>query len=164
MACRGVLFAIDDETVKRLVAAVGDDDAVIQVAGEIEDRWEAGYVAETDKSWDAMHRALSDGSLDYDAGEYPLNRCILGGQQLHSGEEWIVALVTRAEVPEVAAALDLIDEPAFRARYFGFVPKDYAPEYGEQDFEYTWDNFEDVAELYANAAAAGRAVLFTVSQ
>ena len=34
------------------------------VIEEIEEAWETPFVAETDKAWDAMHRALSDGSLD----------------------------------------------------------------------------------------------------
>ena len=44
------------------------------------------------------------------------------------------------------------------------LPKDYAPEYGEEDFGYTWSNFEDVRALYARAAGAKRAVIFTTSQ
>ena len=34
---------------------------------------------------------------------------------------------------------------------------------GELDFEYTWDWFENVRELYRKAATQGRAVIFTVS-
>jgi hypothetical protein len=44
------------------------------------------------------------------------------------------------------------------------VPKDYAPEYGDEDLAYSWSNFQDVAKFYARAAKAGRAVIFTVDQ
>ena len=41
-------------------------------------------------------------------------------------------------------------------------PKDYYYEGGmsDQDFEYTWDSFRGVPELYERAARAGRAVMF----
>jgi len=163
MGCRGVLFAIDDETVAALLAAE-DDEEVVELVEEIEEAWEDDFVAETDKAWDAMHRALSDGSLDPAAGTPPLNRAILGGQHLHEGDDYLVALVAKDEVAAVAAALAAIDEAAFRDRYRRLVPRDYAPEYGDDDMAYTWENLEDVAALYARAAAAGRAVIFTVDQ
>lgn len=164
MACRGVLFAITDDMVKSLLAAAGDDEKLIGVVEEIEEAWERPFVAETDKAWDAIHRALTDGSLDNDGGEAPLNRAILGGTHLHEGDDYIVALVPAAEVPAVAQALAAIDDDAIRDRYARIVPRDYAPEYGDEDREYTVENFRDVAALYARAAKAGRAVVFTVDQ
>lgn len=164
MACRGVLFAITEEKVKALLAAAGDDDEVLGVVEEIEEAWETPFVAETDKAWDAIHRALTDGSLENDGGEPPLNRAILGGTHLHEGTNYIVALVPAAEVPAVAGALAAIDDDALRDRYARIVPPDYAPEYGDEDREYTVENFRDVVALYARAAKAGRAVVFTVDQ
>ncbi len=35
-----------------------------------------------------------------------------------------------------------------RERYFRVVPKDYSPEYGEQDLGYTWAYFEEVRTLF----------------
>jgi hypothetical protein len=163
MSCRGVLFAIPPATVKRLLAAESEDD-VMEIIEEVEEEWEAGFTAETDKAWDAIHRALSDGTLDADGGEYPLNRAILGGKQLDAGDDYIVSLVPKKEVPDVAKALAAIDEKDFRDRYERIVPKDYAPEYGPEDLEYSWSNFKDVKDLYARAAKAGRAVIFTVDQ
>jgi uncharacterized protein DUF1877 len=163
MACRGVLFAIDDDTTKRLLAAESDDD-VMEIVEAIEEEWEDDFVEETDKAWDAMHRALSNGSLDPTAGSFPLNRAILGGKHLYQGENYIVALVTKDEVPAVARALAAIDDDGMRKRYREVVPSDYAAEYGDEDREYTVDNFRDVADLYARAAKAGRAVIFTVDQ
>jgi len=64
----------------------------------------------------------------------------------------------------VAQALAAIDDDAIRDRYTRIVPRDYAPEYGVEDREYTVENFRDVAALYARAAKAGRAVVFTVDQ
>src|SRR5690349_17131207 len=98
MGCRGVLFAITDERVEALLGA-GDDAELMGVVEEIEEAWETPFVAETDKAWDAIHRALTDGSLDNGGGEAPLNRAILGGTHLHQGDDYIVALVPSAEVP-----------------------------------------------------------------
>lgn len=163
MGARGVLFAIEDETVDALLAA-DDDAAVNAIIEEIEEAWETPFVAETDKAWDAMHRALSDGSLDVDGGRFPLNRAILGGTQLYSGDDYIVALVPKTDVPAVARALAKISDAAMRKRYDTRVPRDYAPEYGAADRDYTIANFRAVVDLYRRAAKAGRAVIFTVGQ
>lgn len=163
MGYRGVLFAINNETADALLAA-SDDDALMSIVEEIEEAWEQSFVAETDKAWDAIHRALSDGSLEADGGEPPLNRAILGGKHLHEGDDYIVALVSAAEVPLVASALTAIDPDAFRERYATIVPRDYAAEYGDEDREYSVEYFREVTALYERAAKAGRAVIFTVDQ
>jgi len=163
MACRGVHFAIDDETTGRLLAAQSDD-ALMEIIEEIEEAWDEAFLAETDHAWDAMHRALSDGSLNVKGGTFPLNRTILGGQHLHQGEDYIVSLVPKDEVPAVAGALAAIDDAAMRQRYDQIVPRDYDPDYGEEDREYTVGYFRGVVELFARAAEAGRAVIFTVDQ
>jgi hypothetical protein len=163
MGCRGVLFAIDDETTQQLLTAESDE-AVMEVVEAIEEEWDEKFLEETDKAWDAMHRALSDGSLNPTRGSFPLNRALLGGKHLHRGEGYIVALVTKDEVPAVARALASIDDEGMRQRYREFVPRDYAAEYGDEDCEYTVDYFRSLTDLYARAAKAGRAVIFTVDQ
>jgi hypothetical protein len=156
------LFAIDDATTARLLAAKTDA-AVLEIIWAL-DRENKTLREPIDKSWDAMHRALSDGSLDSSGGTFPLNRAILGGKQLHRGDEYIISLVTKDEVPSVANALASIDDDEMRRRYREVVPEDYAAEYGDEDREYTVEYFRSVADLYARAASAGRAVLFTVDQ
>jgi hypothetical protein len=162
MGCRGVLFAIDADTAEGLIGAESDDE-LMELVEELEEAWVEEHLAETDKSWDAMHRALTDGTLGTRGGAL-LGRAILGGQHLHEGDGYIVSLVPADEVPEVAQALAGVDEAAFRERYFRLVPRDYAPEYGEEDAGYTWGYLKDVAALYARAAANGRSVVFTVDQ
>jgi hypothetical protein len=163
MASLGVLFAITPATARKLLAASAEGE-VMEIVEELEEEWDDDFVMETDKAWDAIHRALSDGTLDDDGGEYPLNRAILGGRHLDTGASYVVVLVPKKEVPDVAKALAAIDEKAFRDRYERIIPKDYAPEYGEEDLAYSWSNFVDVAKLYDRAARAGRAVIFTVDQ
>ncbi len=163
MAARGVLFAIDSDTEQALLDA-SDDDEVMELVEQIEETWDQERLAETDKAWDAIHRALSDGSLDPEGGAFPLNRAILGGRHLYEGDDYVVALVPKDEVPAVAAALATIDEAAFAERYRRWVPPDYAPEYGDDDLAYSWSNLRDVVKLYGRAAQEGRAVVFTVDQ
>lgn len=163
MSARGVFFSLDKAQAKRLLKAEDDDEVMEQVEA-LEEAWEEEHLAECDKAWDALHRCLSDGTLDFEGGEYPLNRCVLGGRQLIGEEDYIAAFVTVEEVRDVAKALEPLTEAWLRERYEKQVPKDYSPNYGDEDFEYTWENFQDVRRFYAKAAREGRAVLFTVAE
>lgn len=163
MACRGVYFAITDVQAAALLAADGDD-SLMAVIEAIEEPWDEDNLAECDKSWDALHRALTDGRLEYGNGEYPLSHCVLGPRQLHEGDDYIVSYVAPDQVQDVAAALQPLTEEWFQTRYRAVVPEDYAPEYGAEDQQYTWDWFQGVRELYAKAAKRGRSVIFTVDQ
>jgi hypothetical protein len=163
MSCLGVLFALTDDDAQRLLAA-GDGDGVMTVVEEIEEKWDEAWLAQTDKSWDAIHRCLSNGTRYHDEGEYPLNRAILGGKLLYSGEDYVVAYVAPHEVKDVAAALAPLTEQELRKRYDAIDPDDYDGQHGEEDFKFTWANFLAVREFYKKAAAAGRSVVFTVDQ
>lgn len=163
MACRGVFFAISDEQAAALLAADGDE-SLMAVIEAIEEDWDEDNLAECDKSWDALHRAFTDGRLEYGNGEYPLSHCVLGPRQLHEGDDYIVSYVSPDQVRDVAAALQPLTEEWFQARYQSIVPKDYAPEYGVEDQQYTWDWFQGVRELYTKAAERCRSVVFTVDQ
>ncbi|MGL4422178.1 MAG: YfbM family protein, partial [Gemmataceae bacterium] len=129
----------------------------------IEEAWEEQFVVESDKAWDAIHRCLTDGSLLYESGEYPLNHCICGGRQLHRGKNYTVSFVTADQVKEVAGALSKVTKTGMRKRYERIDPAEYNEvEMGEEDFTYIWENFMDVRRFYKKAAAADRAVIFTV--
>lgn len=161
MGARGVFFALDRAQAERLVEAEGDEELMERLE-EVEEAWDEENLAECDKSWDALHRCLSDGTLDFQGGEYPLNRCVLGGRQLHEGDDYTVSFIPPEEVRDVARALAPVTREWLRERYFRLVPRDYSPEYGEEDFDYTWEWFQDVRRLYASAAERGMAVVFTV--
>jgi hypothetical protein len=163
MASRGVFFAITPGQVNALLAANDDDSVMVFIEG-IEETWDEDNLAECDEARDAMRRCLTDGRLEYGNGPDPLNHCILGLRRLHQGDSYIVSLVSVEKVREVAAALKGVTEEWFRQQYRTIVPTDYAPEYGEQDLDYTWNLFKSVRELYAKAAEQGRAVIFTVDQ
>ena len=113
MVCRAVLFAITDKDVTRLLAAQGNDEAIIEIVDKIKEDWEEAWLCQLDKAWDGIHRCLTDGELGWDNGKYPLNHAILGGKQLHNGDDEIVALVLPHQVKEVADALQSIDDNDF---------------------------------------------------
>jgi uncharacterized protein DUF1877 len=161
MACRGVLFAISDEDLAKLLRALTDEEILTIVQEDIENRWEESWLCELDKAWDAIHRCLTDGKIGFDNGEYPYNRCVLGGQQLHRSNSYIVSLKTPPEVTDLANALRSIDQTGLRP---AIDPTDYGLNLSEEDFEYTWEYFRDLPDFYGKAAVAGRHVIFTVDQ
>jgi hypothetical protein len=163
MACRGVFFALTDEQAAAVLAAE-DDDELMELIEEIEEAWDSENLVECDKAWDAIHRTLTDGQLEWANGSYPLNHAVLGSRPLHEGDDYLVSYVSADQVREVSRALQAVTRDWFIQKYRDVVPKDYAPEYGEEDLQYTWDWFEGVREFYGKAADRGRAVIFTVDQ
>ena len=161
MSGRGVLFAIDDETLARLGEARSDAE-VRAIVEELEERWEPAAACELDKAWDAIHRALTDGRLAYDSGRPPLSLAILGGHRLHDGDELIVTVKAFDEVQRVARALSEWDRAKLRAAYYRIPKQDYG-DLDEEDFEYVWAYFQKMLELWRDAARDERSVVFTVA-
>lgn len=167
MACRGVHFALSEAEAGNLRSLPGDEERLEYVQKELEERYFEelrDFLGESDKAWDAMHRALADGHLTWDGGEYPLNHVVLAGELLYEGDDYILSLKSPAQVRDIAAALAPIDEAEFRRRYDLIDAESYQGELADDDFEYTWANFQDVREFYGRAAEGGRVVLFTVDQ
>ena len=158
----GVHFALSTQDEARLLAAAGDDDAVIGIVEQIEEGSFPGPHCDSDKAWDALHRCLTDGKLEYANGSYPLRAAVLGGRQLVEDAEYTVSYVSAGQVRDVAEALSVIEEDWLRRRYDTLGDTDYAGPMDEDDFEYTWDALEDIREFFAVAAEAGQAVIFTV--
>jgi hypothetical protein len=162
MAGRGVHFAVTASQADALLAAKSDR-KLMPIVAQIEEAWEKPFVVETDKAWDAIHRCLTDGSLLYVSGEYPFNHCICGGQQLFRGNSYTVSFVSADQVKDVATALAKVTRAWMRRRYSRIDPEEYDEvEMGEEDFDYTWENFLELRRFYKKAAEAGRAVIFTV--
>jgi hypothetical protein len=76
------LYAIDQDETRALRQATSNEQ-VQAVIADIEERWDERFLGETDKAWDAIHHCLTDGTLAWGNGMFPLNRCILGGEQLY---------------------------------------------------------------------------------
>lgn len=166
MGCLGVHFALTEDEVAHLRSL--DDDALLEhLKSDLEDTYFEDLpdlLAQSDKAWDAMHRALSDGELSWDSGEYPLNHTVLAGELLYDEPDYIVSLKSPAQVQDIAAALQHINEDDFRQRYFAINAEGYGFPLSQEDFAYTWDWFQNVRGLYERAARQGRYVLFTADQ
>jgi hypothetical protein len=162
MSARGVHFAVTQAQARALLAAKSDR-RLMSLIDQIEQAWEKPFVVESDNAWDAIHRCLTDGTLLYVSGEYPLNHCICGGRQLHRGDGYTVSFVSAPQVKDVAEALDKVTKAWMRRRCSRLDPEEYNEvEMGEEDFRYTWEYFLAVRRFYRKAAEAGRAVVFTV--
>jgi hypothetical protein len=160
----GVHFAITSEQERSLLAADGhgDSDSVGEILEEIEESWnDDGLKVDTDKAWDAIHRCLTDGTLDPDGGAYPLSHAVLGGRHLH--DEYYVVYVNAAEVRDVADALRDVERTWLRRRFDAINDPDYLGAHDDADFEYTWDGFAEVRAFYDRVATAGRAMIFTAT-
>lgn len=167
MGCLGVHFALTESEVQTFRSLPDDQSRLDHLKEEVEEEYFAergDYVAESDKAWDAMHRALSDGEMSWDGGDYPLNHVVLAGELLYGESDYIMSLKSPDQVREIAAALPAITESEFRRRYFAIDPDSYGFPLTEQDFGYTWEWLQNVRRLYEKAASENRFVLFTASQ
>lgn len=122
---------------------------------------------ELDKSWDAMHRALTDGKLCFDCGEYPLGMAILGGELLYfDGEEYddyIITAKSPEQVAELYERLKAFGESDFKKGYDRIDPQEYDDK-DDEDLEYTLEYFTDSIAFWRFAAENRLWVLFTADQ
>ncbi len=167
MSCLGVHFALTAEDLSALEALDDEQDRLDFLQCDLEERYllePKTWAAESDKAWDAMQRAFTDGSPDAGPDGFPLSHVIIGGRPLYSDDDYVMTLKTPEEVRAISTALEGITREDFRQRYDRIDPQEYGQELDDSDFDYTWHWFENVRGLYRRAATAGRAVLFTVDQ
>ncbi len=151
-----------DDVKKALGAALPGDRFVLEPPEPPLDGAAYPWACGVDKAWDAIHRCLTDGTLD--PGEGPLAKFVLGGKSLYDGMEHILCLVSPEEAREAAEAAASLDEAWLRHRYFGLRSEDVGYTIGETDFQYTWEYLRLLPPFFARAADAGRWVLFTADQ
>ena len=167
MGCLGVHFALSEQEVAYLRSLTDERARVDHLQEVIEPIYfeqHPDLKAESDKSWDAMHRALADGQLTWDGGVYPRNYTVLAGELLYTDSDYIMSLKSPQQVRDIAAALLGISQANFRQRYFAIDAKSYGFPLSEEDFAYTWDWFQGVRDLYTLAAKEERFVLFAADQ
>lgn len=165
MSCLGVHFALDAADQRKVLGAAGDAALLEVIQEDIEQRLgEDEFSFQTDKAWDAIHRCLTNGKLEYGPGGTPLSYCILGGRPLYSGDDYIVCYVEPEQVARCAQALRSVSREELRTRYFALDSREYGCPLSEEDFEYTWGNFEGLPAFFETAAKAGRPVIFTADQ
>lgn len=167
MSCLGVLFSLSEKEVKKLISFDDDEDRLEYLQEEIEENYFADFperVAELDKSWDALHRSLTDGKLAWANGTFPLNHVILGGEILYEEEDYIMTLKTPEQVKAIALAIKNIDKNQLRKGYDLIDEDDYGFPLTEDDFAYTWNWFQKSLDFWQLAAQENRFVLFSADQ
>lgn len=169
MSCLGVLFALNKWQVDAL-RAVPRSEVPGYIAAVIEEDFfdcRREDLCELDKSWDAIHRALTGGTLRF-GGSRPLCGVILGGEVLYgdlTGEVDYLAVLKRPDkVRKTLEAMEKLTEEALRKRYFAIPQADYGFPLSEEDFQYTYAYFQGILPFWRWAAARGRYVLFTADQ
>lgn len=153
------LSAADEEK----ILAAGEDMRADLVSDEFEETYSDEWICDTDVSWDAIHRAFNGSELSYDFDE-PLQGVIFGGEPLTEGDDYVISFKTAEDVKQIAAALKDVTEASFRSAYFAIDPEAYGNDPSEDDFEGCWRDLTELQAFYSRAAAAGRSVIFTVSQ
>ena len=164
-----------------MLACSDDEERIDFIYEVLDDECAEEDYADTDKAWDAIHRCLGDfpphtpyfypvdpkyGSyaLPEDYGSYPLKLAVLGGRRLSDEDRrHFIRLIEPKEAADLAEALKPITREWMRERYFRNCEGAW-PEYGEQDFEYTWAHFEVLREFFQRIAHTGRAVIFSADQ
>jgi hypothetical protein len=172
MSCLGVFFGIDEKTAQSL-EEIKRTDIVNYVRQNIEEVYFEKYenqVAEIDKAWDAVQRALSENEFEPGIvkGTYPSNMIVLGGKILYgdkNGEDdYIISLKNPVEVSDIYKFLSELHKSRFRELYFQIDEETYGFDVDEQDFEYTWEWLEGTVDFWKNAADKKLSVIFTVDQ
>lgn len=162
MSCLGGLRAITREELDRLRAVPRADRRpdYLDCVMVQEDS------CELDKAWDAIHRALTNGTLEYGDQNAPGCWVILGGEVLRGDQEedYIVTCKSPNQVKQVSRFLSTLTRKKFRKLYFAIDPEEYGFDLSEDDFEYTWSSLEDSLPFWRNAAEQGLWVLFDADQ
>lgn len=174
MSCLGTHFAVTADVAARLNQNLPHTNAdVLDFIEYLENQYAAlrseGWVKSTEKAWDGIHRSLTDGKLE--TGSTPAHWCILGADERlwvrrEDGElEWIVNFLEPKQVRQVADAIRGIERTELRLGYDRIDPDSfYRLCMSEDDFDYTWDNFQRLRAFFERAAEAGRWVVFRVDQ
>jgi hypothetical protein len=160
-------FTISPEEAAALVAAKKRG---MDSVGELLQPWLEGLEelpghVQMDKAWEPIHRCLTgDRSLDlmFTYGPMPLKLAVLGGRQIFRHGYRTASLVDPGKVPRVARALAKIDRAWMRERFFGLPDRQFHA-VDEETFEWVWGHFELLPPFFARGAAAGNAVVCTIS-
>ncbi len=166
MSGRGYHIYLSREDAKRLFAQP-DDKSVRAFAEELlksPKHRENNQILELGTVWDAIHRCLTDGDLDPQGGEFPLNQCILGGKQLFHGPDYDVVLIRPDVTPHVAEALAGVKREAFRETYFGLDPNSFGHAPNEEEFAQVWSVCQQIRWFFEDAAEQHTALLFVAER
>jgi hypothetical protein len=162
----GAHIILTRDDAKRVFGSTGDE-SVRRTVGELrvsKRHRENKLVLETGTTWDPIHRVLTDGTLDYTGGDFPLNHTILGGKRLHRAETFEANLVRPDIVPHVAEALHDIKRQEVYHKYMQLDSAALGHPPREKEFDIVWNCLQQIRQLFEDASNERCAVLFTVER
>jgi hypothetical protein len=159
---RGYHIALSREHAKRLFGQKDDENLRKFLDELIADPGmkKSGRLFDSGTHWGAIHRCLSEGELDPAAGDFPLSHVILGGKQLHQGNDYVASLVRPDMTNFVADAIGELAEEDVRKLFFG-LPASYTGPRDEKTFMAIWLCLQNLKDFYDAAAENLEAVVFT---
>jgi len=160
---KGYHIALTREHAKRLFGQQ-DDENLIAFLEELKSSPEmkkGGRVLDSGTNWDPIHRCLTDGDLDPTGGDFPLNTAVLGGKQLHKGDDFAAVLIRPDMINFVAEALADVKQQDFRKKFFALDPATYKGTIGEKEFVALWICLQNLKVFFEAAAENMEAVVFT---
>lgn len=145
-----------------------DDDASVRKVAErlrgSQKHRDEDLVLDCGKYWDPIHRTLTDGTLEVDGGEFPLDHAVLGGRRLHEGKEFEAILIRPDIVPHVAEGLHDLKREEFAEKYMALDPEEYGQQPTEPECDEAWAMLKLIRQLFEDAANEHAAILFTVAR
>lgn len=157
----GLHFRLSDAEVAPVLAAVGDDERLLEILARLEeDPAVYGRACETDKAWDPITCALSP---EGEQGPWPA-RGVIGGSralQVDDDESWITHLAPE-EASQVAGFLLKLDDADFSRAYAAMPEELRNPEYGAQEEKYALGWLSELRSFFEAARDEGAHVVFTV--
>lgn len=163
MVGKGYHIALTREHAKRLFGQK-DDETLISFLEELKSSPEmkkGGRILDLGTQWDPIHRCLTEGELDPTGGDFPLNTAILGGKQLHQGDDLAAVLIRPDMINFVAEALAEVKQQDFRTKFFALNQTSYKGPLGEKEFVAIWLCLQNMKVFFEAAAENMEAVVFT---
>ena len=160
----GVHFALKEPDVARLLVHRDSDELVAYITHDLTKEFavtNARCLFRCEEMWEAIHRCLTDGELDYGKGPFPFSYAVLGGQMLDAGDDYTACLVRPDQVKDTAEALHDITRPWFERRFEELEHTDYDGPLSSDALEHTWQRFLALRQWMSEIAGTGRFVLFT---
>jgi hypothetical protein len=160
---RGYHIALTREHAKRVFNQQDDESlrAFLQELITSPEMNKSGRVLDTGTAWNAIHRCLTDGELDPGGGDFPLNHTVLGGKQLHKGDDYAATLIRPDITTFVSEALNELRETEFREKFFALNPQSYGMPMDEKAFLAVWLAITNLRVFFDAAAENLEAVIFT---
>jgi hypothetical protein len=160
---RGHYLALAREHAKRLFG-IKEDAPLAAFMEELKTSPEmkkSGRCLDVGPVWDPLHRLMTDGELDPSGGDFPHNHIVLGGRQLHHGDDFSAILIRPDMVGFVSEALNELKQIEVREK-FEALPASYAKPRGEKEFAELWLAVQKMRVFFDAAAENLEAVVFTV--